>query len=103
MKFFKVAKRRMDDISTVAAGIVLDRDGGGLISKARFAFGGVAAVPVRVRSAERAMEGTDGGPAALERVAGEVERALQPIGDHRGSAAYRMAMALSLIEKALAI
>ena len=47
VRFYKVAKRRLDDISTVAAAMALDRDGAGRVGRARFAFGGVAATPVR--------------------------------------------------------
>ena len=48
VRFYKVAKRRLDDISTVAAAMALDRDATGRVRRARFAFGGVAATPVRV-------------------------------------------------------
>jgi xanthine dehydrogenase small subunit len=71
VRFYKVAKRRMDDISTVAA--CFARHPHGL----RMAFGGVAATPVLLREGET----------------------LHPIGDHRGSAAYRLALTTSLLEK----
>jgi xanthine dehydrogenase small subunit len=104
-KFYKVAKRRMDDISTVAAGIAFTRDAAGTIVKARVAYGGVAAIPRRAREAEEAIvgaiPGTTGGAAALEHACSQLRRTLTPIGDHRGSAAYRLAMAQNLLEKAL--
>jgi xanthine dehydrogenase small subunit len=51
--FHKVAKRRFDDISSVAAGIALDvRDG--VVVRARIGLGGVAATPVRARATEAA-------------------------------------------------
>ena len=56
-RFYKVAKRRMDDISTVAAGFALDLDTGGRVARARVCLGGVAAVPLRVYAAEEAMLG----------------------------------------------
>src|SRR4030095_13036936 len=46
VRFYKVAKRRLDDISTVAAAMALDRDRSGWVRRARFAFGGVAATPL---------------------------------------------------------
>ena len=49
VRFYKVAKRRLDDISTVAAAMALDVDQHGKVRRARFAFGGVAATPLRVR------------------------------------------------------
>ncbi len=73
--FYKVSKRRLDDISTVAACFAIGAHG------ERFAFGGVAPVPVCATSRD------------------EVHRLLQPIGDHRGSADYRRAVAFSLLDK----
>ncbi len=69
-RFYKAAKRRVDDISTVSACFAIS-DG-----QTRAAFGGVAAVP------------TVG-----------LSRPLAPISDHRGSAEYRAALAQSLLEK----
>ena len=65
----------------------------------RFAFGGVAPVPLRVRTAEEALEGTFGGEFDRDRAKAALRRALDPISDHRGSAAYRLALAQSLIDK----
>lgn len=74
-RFYKVAKRRFDDISTVAACIALDGH------SERIALGGMAPTPIVVPASD-VLAGT-----------------LQPIGDHRGSAAYRLAIAQSLLEK----
>jgi xanthine dehydrogenase small subunit len=79
-RFFKMAKRRMDDISTVAAGIATR--GSGLV----IGFGGVAAVPVRVEARD------------MDDAMAKVAR-FEPISDHRGSAEYRKAMAASLIRR----
>jgi len=38
-------------------------------------------------------------PASVERVQAALERTLKPIGDHRGSAEYRLEVAKSLVEK----
>ena len=87
-RFFKIAKRRMDDISSVAVGIAIHHNG-----MARIAYGGVAATPVRVSEAEREL------PSSLERAKRAVAAALAPISDHRASSAYRLAMAQSLLDK----
>ncbi|HLK70288.1 MAG TPA: xanthine dehydrogenase molybdopterin binding subunit [Bryobacteraceae bacterium] len=97
-RFYKVAKRRADDISTVAACFAIDRDDRGRVSRARFAFGGVAAVPLRVVDAEDAVTGTPLDRAALQAAQEILGRKLRPIDDHRGSAAYRVAVAQSLLE-----
>lgn len=97
--FFKVAKRRLDDISTVAAAFALDLDGSGRITQARLAYGGVAATPMRVRAAEDAILGEFWTEAAVRKAQSAVARSLRPLSDQRGSAEYRAAMAQSLIEK----
>jgi xanthine dehydrogenase small subunit len=101
VRFYKVAKRRMDDISTVAAAMAMDWDSSGRIARARFALGGVAATPLRARAAEEAVLGQRWNDAAVERVQAALDRTIQPIGDHRGSAEYRLAVAKSLVAKFL--
>jgi xanthine dehydrogenase small subunit len=98
-RFYKVAKRSMDDISTVAACFAITRDRSGRIATARMAFGGVAAIPMRAREAESALEGSFGTEDDLARAKDAIRRELHPIGDHRGSAEYRLALAQSLADK----
>jgi xanthine dehydrogenase small subunit len=99
IRFYKAAKRRVDDISTVAAGISMDQDSVGRVTRAVFAFGGVAPVPLRVYAAEEAALGQRWNQAAVERVQSVLEWTLKPISDHRGSAEYRVEVAKSLVEK----
>ncbi len=87
-RFYKAAKRRLDDISTVAACFAIHADG-----SMRVAYGGVAPTPIRAYEAERVLPGSI--PRALEILG----RTLQPISDHRGSAAYRLALSQRLLEK----
>jgi xanthine dehydrogenase small subunit len=99
VRFYKVAKRRLDDISTVAAAMALDRDRAGRVRRARFAFGGVAATPVLVLDAEQAVLGQVWNESAVERVQQVLGRVLVPMSDHRGSKEYRREVAQSLVEK----
>ena len=99
VRFYKVAKRRLDDISTVAAAMAIDRDHGGRVRRARFAFGGVAATPLLVREAEQAVLGQIWSESAVERVQQVLDRVLSPMSDHRGSKEYRREVAKSLVEK----
>jgi xanthine dehydrogenase small subunit len=101
VRFYKVAKRRMDDISTVAAAMAMDWDASGRISRARFAFGGVAGIPLRALAAEEAVIGQRWNEAAVELAQAALDRTLSPISDHRGSAEYRLAVAKSLMAKFL--
>ena len=94
IRFYKVAKRGLDDISTVAAGISVRQDG-----KVRIGLGGVAAVPLRAQEAEQVLEEGSGSTERRERAKDVLRRTLRPISDHRGSAKYRLAMAQSLLDK----
>ena len=97
-RFYKVAKRKLDDISTVACGMAVTLGSNGVVQKARFAYGGVAKTPIRLFEAEESVEGRTLGAAAI-RKAQDAVRSLQPISDHRGSADYRLAIAKSLLDK----
>lgn len=99
VRFYKVAKRRLDDISTVSAAMSVGIGPGGRINRARFAFGGVAAVPLRVVQAEAAAHDLPWTARTVERVQGVLAETLSPIGDHRGSKAYREGVSMSLIER----
>jgi xanthine dehydrogenase small subunit len=99
VRFYKVAKRRLDDISTVAAAMALDRDHSGRVRRARFAFGGVGATPLLAVEAEQAVLGQVWNESASERVQRVLDRVLSPISDHRGSKEYRREVAKSLVEK----
>ncbi|UUU38648.1 xanthine dehydrogenase small subunit [Streptomyces sp. NBC_00162] len=89
--FHKIAKRRFDDISSVAVAFALDIEDG-IVRKARIGLGGVAATPIRAIAAEAALEGK---PWAVETVEGAA-RVLRaqgtPMDDHRASSGYRSAM-----------
>ena len=89
--FHKIAKRRFDDISSVAIGFALEVTDG-VVTRARIGLGGVAAMPIRARATEAALEGRpwtlEVAQAAAEVLGGEGT----PIDDHRASAAYRAAM-----------
>ena len=99
VRFYKVAKRRLDDISTVAAAMAIDRDRSGRVRRARFAFGGVAASPVLIAEAEQAIAGQPWSESAVERVQQVLDRVLTPMSDHRGSKEYRREVSKSLVEK----
>jgi xanthine dehydrogenase small subunit len=89
--FQKVAKRRYDDISSVAVALALDLEGG-VVRRARIGLGGVAAVPVRARATEDALTGRPWTGGTVEQAARVLSAEGSPIDDHRASAAYRAAM-----------
>ena len=99
VRFYKVSKRRLDDISTIAAGFSLDFDSLGRVQSAVLAFGGVAATPVRAFEAERAITGEPWRETTVEKAVRVLDATLTPRSDHRGSAEYRAEVAKSLLRK----
>jgi len=99
LRFYKIAKRRLDDISTVAVAMAMDLDAGGRVRRARFALGGVAATPLRITGAENLVVNQTWDEGAVERVQEEFDRVLMPLSDHRGSKEYRREVSKSLVEK----
>ncbi|WP_372452168.1 xanthine dehydrogenase small subunit [Nocardia albiluteola] len=89
--FHKIAKRRFDDISSVAVAFALDiRDG--VVRSARIGLGGVAATPIRAYETEAALIGLPWSRETVEAVARVLEGEGTPMSDHRASAEYRGAM-----------
>lgn len=97
--FYKMARRRLNDISTVTAAMAVERDGSGVVTSAHFCFGGVAATPLRVEAAEQAVVGREWSDDTLRRVQRVLGETLHPLSDHRGSREFRMAIAQSLVAK----
>jgi xanthine dehydrogenase small subunit len=89
--FHKIAKRRFDDISSVAVAFALDVEGG-TVRKARIGLGGVAATPVRALATEAALEGRPWTSETAEAAAEVLRGEGTPMSDHRASADYRSAM-----------
>lgn len=89
--FHKIAKRRFDDISSVAIAFALDIEDG-IVRKARIGLGGVAATPIRALSAEAVLEGSPWSAETVEAAAAALQAEGTPMSDHRASAAYRSAM-----------
>jgi xanthine dehydrogenase small subunit len=89
--FFKMAKRRFDDISSVAVAFALQVDGG-TVQRARIGLGGVAATPIRAYDTEAALEGQPWTASTARAAARVLQREGTPLDDHRASAAYRSEM-----------
>jgi xanthine dehydrogenase small subunit len=90
--FHKIAKRRFDDISSVAMAYALALDDDGRVASVRIGLGGVAATPLRATAAEEALRGQPWTRETVAAAAGELARAGTPISDHRASESYRVAM-----------
>ncbi len=87
-RFYKIAKRRFDDISSAAVAIAADVDGGNL-RNVRIGVGGMAATPIRALATEAALEGQPFTQETFDHAAGIMATEGTPIGDHRASSEYR--------------
>ena len=90
--FHKIAKRRFDDISSVAVAFALDVGADGMVADAAIGLGGVAATPIRATATEVVLVGRPWDAATVRDAAAVLAGEGTPIDDHRASAAYRVAM-----------
>ena len=89
--FHKVAKRRVDDISSVAVAVALDLVDG-TVARVRIGLGGVASTPLRALRTEESLTGRPWTRATVEAAAAVLATEGSPLSDHRASARYRSAM-----------
>jgi xanthine dehydrogenase small subunit len=89
--FHKVAKRRIDDISSVAVAFALDIDDGS-VTRARIGVGGAAAMPIRASDTEAELIGRPWNIATVRAAAAVLGAEGTPMSDHRASAEYRALM-----------
>ena len=98
-RFYKVSKRRMDDISSVSAAFALELDAAGRVASLRAAYGGIAAVPLRAHALELLARGRRWDAETLHELRQAASCLGTPLSDHRASAAYRQAMIGSLLAR----
>lgn len=89
--FHKIAKRRFDDISSVAVAFALDVSDG-VVRHATIGLGGVAATPIRALATEAALVGRPWTPEGVAAVSQVLAAEGTPLDDHRARASYRAAM-----------
>ncbi len=91
-----------NDLAIVNVAVRVSLDSAGSCQDARVAIGGgVAETSVRSSAAESVLQGEKVSDDLLQRVGEAVQSDLQPMSDHRASAAYRSAMAKTLTQRAL--
>ncbi|MEY2547199.1 MAG: xanthine dehydrogenase large subunit [Verrucomicrobiota bacterium] len=98
-RFYKVSKRREMDISTVAGCFAIELDEMNSVSKARLAFGGVAAMPMRAKKTEEALIAKQWNEETIESAMSILRNEFSPILDVRGSASYRQRLIVDLVRK----
>ncbi|MEM1437091.1 MAG: FAD binding domain-containing protein [Pseudomonadota bacterium] len=100
LKAFKVSKRSDDDISSVFGAFAFTM-ADGKITRARIAYGGMAATPVRLQSLEAELLGRAPDADTITWAQAQIDQLLTPMTDVRASAGYRLAMAGELLGRGL--
>jgi xanthine dehydrogenase small subunit len=95
---YKVSKRLDDDISAVCAAFNLTIEDG-VVTDARIAFGGMAAIPKRASACEAALVGSAWYPGVIERACEALGEDFTPLSDFRASKEYRLLTAQNLLRK----
>ncbi|WP_313055303.1 xanthine dehydrogenase small subunit [Pseudomonas lopnurensis] len=95
---YKVSKRLDDDISAVCAAFDLKIDQG-VVSDARIAFGGMAAIPKRAAACEATLDGAPWNQQTVERACEALAEDFTPLTDFRASREYRLLVAQNLLRK----
>lgn len=97
-RVYKISKRYDQDISTVCAAINIEVERG-VVTSARIAYGGMAAIPKRATHVEAALTGKPLDGQTLAAAATHLEQDLKPLSDWRGSAEYRMTIGKGLLQR----
>ena len=100
--YVKFLPRSAEDYATVAvAAVVMLEAGGERCREARIALGSVASTPLRARAAEALLSGEKLDERLRGAVGEAAKGAVNPLGDHRGSAAYKREMTAVMVQRAL--
>ncbi len=99
--FLKLGSRKYLVISIVMAAAVFESDGAGGVARARIAIGACSPVAQRLPELEAALAGRPAARALGEVAQPEHLKPLSAIDDVRGSAAYRMDAALTILRRLL--
>jgi xanthine dehydrogenase small subunit len=95
---YKISKRFDQDISSVCGAFSMRLDDG-RARQVRVCFGGMAAIPQRASSCERALEGQSWNEETVGEAMAALDGDYTPIDDMRSSAAYRALVARNLLMK----
>jgi carbon-monoxide dehydrogenase medium subunit len=100
--FIKFLPRTADDYATVAVAVTVTLEPDGeRCREARIALGSVATTPLRGRAGEALLPGGRLGESLVQTVGEAVKGEVDPLDDHRGSAAYKREMTAVMVGRAL--
>ena len=95
---YKISKRQELDISSCSGCFYVDTDDNNIVTKARLAYGGMAAVAgARAAKAEAELIGKPWTEETVEAAAKKIAEDFKPISDARASAWYRSEVAANLL------
>jgi carbon-monoxide dehydrogenase medium subunit len=100
---FEQVVRRHGDFPLASAACVISVDENARVTAANLVLGGVAATPARVASAEAALIGRRVDQVAVDEVAQEVVKAVDPVDNTHATAAYRRRAAAALAARAVQV
>jgi xanthine dehydrogenase small subunit len=95
---YKIAKRFDQDISAVCGGYALTISNG-VVTDARIAYGGMAAIPQRAAHTEAALIGKPWNETTVTSAMNQMAADYMPLSDMRASAAYRLQVAANLLQR----
>jgi xanthine dehydrogenase small subunit len=90
--FHKIAKRRFDDISSVAVAYALRLADDGTVAEILIGIGGAAATPLRATATEEFLRDKAWTAETVDAAAAVLATEGTPLDDHRASSAFRKAM-----------
>ncbi len=99
--FYKLGLRKADAISVVSVAVAVTFDDAGRCAQARIALGAVAPQPIRAVGAEEILKGERLTPAVITEAGRRAGKAIRPISDIRGSAAYRREVTEVIVRRLL--
>lgn len=99
LRCYKLSKRFDQDISAVCGCFNIEVEGG-LVTRARIAFGGMAGIPKRAAHAEAALTKRRWDEESVREAMAEFERDFTPLSDMRASAGYRLTAARNMLMRA---
>ena len=96
LRSYKISKRFDQDISAVCGAFCIAVSEG-VVTDARLAFGGVAAIPKRAKSVEQALMGVPWTEESVRTAMQKFSNDYEPISDMRASSDYRMEVCQNLL------
>jgi carbon-monoxide dehydrogenase medium subunit len=95
-------ERKIGDFATAAAGVQVELDDGGRISRAGIALTAVGATNLRAERAEQALAGAEPTREAFAEAARLAAEDAEPVADHRGDVDYKRNVVRVFVERGLA-